>query len=328
LIGLTVFLFVNVALTGAANRIKVATLGTHGPAFDKTKEMQQAVVQMTGFWQQEISQVLSCRPDLIVLPESCDLPAGLTREERDEYLRIRGDQTLNLFSSIAKENHCYIAFGMYRPAEDGKWYNSAVLLDRKGGVAGIYNKNFPTIRELEEGIKAGTETPLIRCDFGTVACAICFDLNFPELMQKYEEKKPDIILFPSMYHGGLMQNCWAYFCRSFFIGSLWNKNVPSEIRNPFGNVVASSTNYSDYAVATINLDRVLVHLDYNQKKLKELKKKYGEAVTITDPGRFGSVLITSEHESISAAEMAKELDIELLDDYFDRSREVRQKSGQ
>jgi len=36
-------------------------------------------------------------------------------------------------------------------------------------------------------------------------------------------------------------------------------------------------------------------------------------------------MVTSEDKNISAAQMIKEFDIELLDDYFNRSRAVRSK---
>jgi hypothetical protein len=67
------------------------------------------------------------------------------------------------------------------------------------------------------------------------------------------------------------------------------------------------------------LDCKLVHLDYNWGRLRKLKAKYGPKVTISDPGCLGSVLISSEHETISVDEMIKEYEIELLDDYFTRA---------
>ena len=88
--------------------------------------------------------------------------------------------------------------------------------------------------------------------------------------------KPDIIIFPSMYHGGLVQSNWAYSCRSFFVSSCGINDLPSEIRNPLGEVISSSTNYFHYVVASVNLDCRLAHLDYNWAKLLALKEKYGK----------------------------------------------------
>jgi hypothetical protein len=152
--------------------------------------------------------------------------------------------------------------------------------------------------------------------------AICFDLNFDELRLKYVKEKPDLIIFSSMYHGGVAQNIWAYTCRSWFVASVY-RQTPSQIRNPMGEVVASSTNYFDYTVSRINLDCRLVHLDYNRDKLRALKEKYGPTVTISDPGELASVLVTSENDKVTVDQMIKEFGIELLDDYLDRARAFR-----
>jgi len=310
--------------TTASKLVKIATIGGRPSfSFDKSKGSQSFIDQIIVFWKREINQVLPDKPDLILLPEICDIPTNLKASEWKEYLGVRGDQVMDQFSLIAKTNHCYIAFGTMCIDEDGKFRNSAILLDRSGKLAGIYNKNFPTIGEIEDGIKPGDKVPVFTCDFGRVAFAICFDLNFKELLAKYEIEKPDIILFPSNYHGGMMQNVWAYWCRSFFVGSINGGGTPSEIRNPLGDVVASSTNYFDFAVATINLDSRVVHLGYNFGKLDALKKKYGSSVTITDPGRLGPVLVSSESSGNNIDKIIKEFDIELIDPYFDRSRETR-----
>jgi hypothetical protein len=308
----------------ALRNATVATIGASVPSMDKIHDKQQMVERVLFFWEKELKQVLPHKPDLIVLPEACDRPNGLSTEAQFEYFRIRKDQVQNYFMSVAKENHCYIAFGTKRQTEDGTWRNSTILLDRNGEVSFIYNKNYPTIGEMESGIVAGIDAPVFQCDFGSVACAICFDLNFTELRDRYAAQKPDIILFPSMYHGGMMQADWAYTCRSFFVGAIGNAKVPSQIRDPQGDVLASSTNYFDFAVATINLDTRIAHLDFNWEKLTKLKQKYGPGVTIKDPGKLGSVIVSSELQHIGVDEMIKEFEIELLDDYLNRSKKFRE----
>ncbi len=307
----------------AARYVKIATIGARAPHFDVPASPQEMVDGMIEFWKTQLNQVLPDKPDLILLPEACDRPSGLDTKMQFEYFKVRKNQVADYLRKVAKENHCYIAFGTKRQVEDGSWRNSLIIIDRNGGTAGIYDKNFPTIGEMEAGIKAGRSAKVIQLDFGTVGAAICFDLNFVELLRQYEKLQPDIILFSSMYHGGLMQQYWAYASRAYFVGSLGIGNPPSEIRNPFGQIIATTTNYFDFVVTTVNLDRKLVHLDYNWAKLRALKEKYGEKVDIYDPGEVGAVLITSEDESVSAADMVKEFDIELLDDYLNRSRGVR-----
>ena len=306
--------------------VKIATLGPQPFNIGANAKPQEVVNRMIAHWKGRFDQVLPDKPDLIVVPEACDRPGGFSFEKRLEYYRVRKNQIQNFFAKVAKENKCYMIYSAAREMDDGTWRNSSVLIDRKGQIAGIYNKNHVVIEETTKaGILCGKDAPVIECDFGKVAMAICFDLNFDELRLKYVKAKPDLIIFSSMYHGGLMQSYWAYSCRSHFVGAV--SGLPCEIRNPLGEIVASNTNYFDYAVATVNLDCRLAHLDYNWGRLRALKAKYGPKVKIKDPGYLGSVLITSEHETISADEMIEEFEIELLDDYMARALAHRHKPG-
>jgi hypothetical protein len=299
--------------------ITIATIGPGPISIAADAEPQKVVDKMIAHWKSQFAQVLPDRPDLIVVPEACDRPSGLSDEKLIEYYKVRKDQVQQFFAETARENNCYMVYSAYRIMPDGSKRNSSILIDRKGNIVGIYNKNHSTIGEIENGTLCGKDAPVFECDFGRVAMAICFDLNFDELRLKYAKAKPDLIIFSSMYHGGLMQSYWAYSCRCHFVGAIAGSATPSEIRNPLGQVIASSTNYFDFSVAKVNLDCRLAHLDYNWERLRKLKAKYGPKVTILDPGCLGAVLISSEHETISVDDMIEEFQIELLDDYFARS---------
>ena len=324
---LIIVFFINNLDGQASNKVNIVTIGGGYGVVNTGNDRsnpQKIVDRMIEYWKRELNKAQMYHPDLILLTETCDNPSGLNEQERSEYYRVRDNQIQDFFASAARENRCYIAFGTRRE-ENGIWYNACVILDREGKLAGVYHKNYPTVYEMP-AIAPDNETQVIQCDFGRVACAICFDLNFDELRDRNAVLRPDIILFPSLYHGGLEQGKWAYTCRSFFVSSYGFLTSPSQIRNPFGELVASSSNFFNYAVATVNLDRLLVHQDFNREKLTALKKKYGEKVIISAHGELGVVMITSEHDQISAADMAKEFDIELLDSYFDRSRQDRSKN--
>ena len=307
--------------------VKIATIGPQPLVVDANTGLQKVVDKIIAFWGRNFSRVLPDRPDLIVVPEACDRPRGLNRKKLMEYYRVRKNQVRDYFAQVAAENKCYIVYSAKREMPDGSWRNSSIILDRKGDIAGIYNKNHPTIGEINNGVLCGKDAPIIECDFGRIALAICFDLNFDELRLKYVKAKPDLIVFSSMYHGGMMQAYWAFSCRCHFVGAIAGRATPSQIRNPLGEIISSNTNYFDFAVETINLDCALVHLDENWGRLEAMKKKYGESVIITDPGLLGSVLIASEHENISIEEMIFEFEIERLDDYFARSLDYRHKPG-
>lgn len=306
----------------ARRHVTIATIGPRPLSVDAKAEPQQVVERMIAHWQKELDQVLPDKPDLIVLPECCDRPSGLSEEKVREYYRTRGDQIQNALTETARKNHCYVVYSANKLQSDDSWRNACVLLDRQGRVLGEFHKNHPTIGEIEDNIRPGREAKVFECDFGRVAFAICFDLNFDELRLRYARARPDLIIFCSMYHGGLMQPYWAYSCRSYFVGAV--SGLPCEIYNPLGEKIAHSTNYFDYAVATVNLDCRLAHLDYNWDRLRRMKEKYGPAVTVTDPGFLASVLITSEHPTLTADQLVEEFQIELLDDYLNRARARQQ----
>jgi len=305
---------------------RIATIGPRPPRVDANTEPQKIVERMISHWRGRFAQVLPDKPDLIVVPEACDRPGGLSLEKRLAYYRVRKNQVRDYFAQVAKENRCYIVYSAAREMPDGTWRNSSILIDRQGKVMGAYNKNHVVIEETTKaGILCGRDAPVFECDFGRVVCAICFDLNFDELRLKYAKAKPDLIVFSSMYHGGLMQSYWAYSCRAHFVGAI--AGLPCEIRNPLGEVVASNTNYFDFVVADVNLDCRLAHLDYNWSRLRALNAKYGPKVKIRDPGFLGSVLISSEDETITVDEMIAEFKIELLDDYMARALAHRHAPG-
>jgi hypothetical protein len=219
---------------------------------------------------------------------------------------------------VAAENNCYIAYSAAREMPDGTWRNSTQIIDRSGNIAGIYDKNHLVIEEnTEAGILYGKDAPIIKCDFGTIGCAICFDLNFDELRLKYVKTRPDLIVFSSMYHGGMMQNYWAYSCRAYFAGAI--AGLPGSIISPVGETIAETTNYFKYVTTTVNLDCEVIHLDWNWDKIRAAKEKYGSKFKMSDPGYLGAVLISSESDDVTIKDIIKEFDFELLDDYFERS---------
>lgn len=306
-----------------AQYIKISSVGSEHPGPDKIKQPESAAELISDYWDKKIAQVLADEPDIIVLPELCDLTASdILFPERfnyDERLRTR---LFSFFSQKAKQNNCYLVYPTIRELEDKSRRNSAILFNKEGSVEGIYDKNYPTIKEMQNyRVLPGRGAKVVEADIGSIGFTVCFDLNFDQLRQEYISLKPDLIIFPSMFHGGILQNYWAYSCRSFFVSSIGTSAIPSQIRDPHGNIVSSSTNYSDFVTATVNTDCALVHLDNNRRKLIKLKETYRGDVRISDPGRFGSVLVYSESENVTADQLLAESGIESLNEYLQRSSE-------
>ncbi|MGB4137019.1 MAG: carbon-nitrogen hydrolase family protein [Microbacterium sp.] len=286
--------------------------------------LEDAVQAEIAHWVDRIDAVLPHSPDLIVLPEAADRPLITTfgSDRQRDYFRLRGTRVRDVLSEIARSNSCNIAYSAQQIG-DGFARNRTEYIDRTGTVVGGYDKNHLVIREHEEnGLDYGTDAPVIDLDFGRVATAICFDLNFDELRHAYRDRGVELVVFSSEYHGSLMQNYWAYSLRAYLAAAI-RPPAPSAIVSPLGETIAESTNYFPEVTRTINLDFAVAHLDDNEDKLAAAKRKYRDAVSIHDPGRLGSVLITAESPELTAAAILEEFGIETLDDYLARSRAHR-----
>ena len=209
--------------------------------------------------------------------------------------------------------------GPYRVAIGrGGVVDTSILVDRDGEVIGRYDKMFPTIPELEKGVIPGTVAPVFETDFGLVGLLICFDLNFPEVRVALKQSKPDLVVFSSLYRGGLQAGL-AYKLRAFVVTS-----IASElglIIDRAGRIIKEST-YEALAVAPININSVAVHMDFNWTKMDAMLAKYGHALTFDYHTREAFFVIASAHDEDIEA-IIKEFQLEPADAYFDRSRRVR-----
>ena len=106
------------------------------------------------------------RPAIVLLPKRLAV-TGLTDKIQDtftEYLP-QGGLISDFLKRQAREHKTYISifFASYcRKSKASGIYNSVVLFDRQRRIAGVYDKTFPTIGEMESGVLPGQARRLLR----------------------------------------------------------------------------------------------------------------------------------------------------------------------
>jgi len=263
-----------------------------------------------------VERAMLHEPDLICLPETFSCPETPVERWFEGRQGLEGTVFTTL-SALARKNEVFLICPILLE-EGGKVTNSVLLLDRKGEVAARFDKFMPTIGEMALGVSPGAGAVAVDTELGRIGFSICFDLNFDELRLEYKRLKPDLIIFCSMFHGGLMQRWWAFDCRCYFIASTpWER---SGIINPLGETIAETSHYYNLACADLNLDYNVVHLDYNSEKFDEIRKKYGPRVCIRVPEQVGTALLQSCDNNLAIEDIVNEFELEPVDDYFDRAR--------
>lgn len=269
------------------------------------------------------------KPDIILLTEGCmqNAPGSSSGQEKSaqaDPLPEFGPIT-RFLSRKASQHHTYIIAGYYRKAPKGKArYNSAVLLDRQGKLVGYYDKTFPCIGEIEDGILPGRGAVAFDTDFGRIGAMICFDFNFPELLTEYKKLGVDMICFLSAYRAGKKIPAAALQNQCFIASAVPEEN--GVIVDPLGRTLAESSRYGKIIFARINLDCCVAHIDYNVDRVRRLKERYGPYVKVETASPEAVYFLSSLHPEKSVHDMVREFEIETLDTYLDRARRLRLKS--
>src|SRR5258708_5922622 len=130
-----------------------------------------------------IAQAARAGTKLAVLPELCN--TGYVFKSREEAVALSEDvpdgPTCDAWSAAAREHSMFIVAGITE-RENGKLYNSAVLIGPQGHI-GTYRKNHLWGAENTIFEPGNLGVPVFDIGVGRVACAICYDIWFPEIFR-------------------------------------------------------------------------------------------------------------------------------------------------
>ena len=272
------------------------------------------------------AQVAKERPDFICYPEVCTCIANgfekgiATAPELEPYVAEVG--------KIARQFDAAIIAPFIERA-GGRAYNSVPIVDRRGKLAMVYRKNYPTTGELEAGITPGHEVPVAECDGVRVGAAVCFDANFDQIAAELERKRARLVFWPSMYWGGRLLQHWAL---RYGFSVVVAYGAESAVIDMSGRYLAKQGAETfkvrqnllpPWAVADVLVNRELFHLDFNQTKFPAIRAKYGPDVEIDVHEPEGFFLLGSRRADLPVEQLATEFRLETNRDYLARSVRLR-----
>jgi len=250
--------------------------------------------------------------DIVMLPETW---RGNDAEPIDGEL-------METMSRLAKKYHTYIVNPMFRLTEDKRRLNSAVLLDRNGEIACIYDKVFPYWAEFEMDppVDSGVEAPVYEADFGKIGMAICFDANFPEVWQRLAQQGAELVLWPSAYSAGMSLQAHAINHQYYIVTSTLRSDCI--VYDITGKEIHYSRNPDGINISriTLDLDRSIFHENYNIPKRDALLKDYaGQVEQDMFMEREQWFTLRSLDPGVSVQQLADQYGMENLRSYKERS---------
>ncbi len=246
----------------APRRIRVATINLKP---DRTNSSAESVRQFIDAANSRIDG----KVDLILFPEGITV-VGTNKPYAEVAESIPGPATEKL-AGLARKHAAWVAAGIYE--RDGNAiYNTAVLLDREGRVAGKYRKVYLPREEIERGLTPGRSYPVFRTDFGTVGMMICYDVFFPDPARALAAQGADVILLPIWGGDETLATARAIENKVFLVASGYDH--PTYVMDPDGKRVAQAPQRGEAAIAVIDLERRYTDQwlgDMRTRRLKELR---------------------------------------------------------
>ncbi len=164
------------------------------------------------------------RAALICLPEYFYFRGSLaTREEIARVVEPIDGPTVKLFSAVARKNKVYILLGsVYEQARDGmRAYNTSILIGPEGCVKAAYRKNnlfhlrLPRAEICEKKLfYAGKKTAMVKAGPFILGMAVCFDVRFPLLFERYASRGANLFTVPAAFSYETGKAHWELLVRA------------------------------------------------------------------------------------------------------------------
>ena len=194
------------------------------------------------------------KPDIIVFTETA-YDRGIVNCEDYKWISENSEPVKKICKK-AKETNMYVIFGIHE-YEDGRKYNTDLLISPDGKIIGKYRKTHLTYKELLNGIVPGDELKVFDLPFGKIGILICWDQWFPDAARVLTDKGAEIIFVSTAGDPECIYRARAYENGVHLVvsGTTNDDNMRSFIIDQMGNTISKVPDGKNgYTVSQIDLD--------------------------------------------------------------------------
>lgn len=223
--------------------VRVATIH-HRPR--NTKSSRENLLQFSVLIEKAAVQ----KPDIVCLPEEMTL-VGTDLNYISASEPVPGPTT-NFLGNVARKGNLYIVAGVLERSGDTV-FNTAVLIDRSGNLAGKYRKVSLPQEEIDGGITPGDSFSVFDTDFGRIGLMICWDVTFPEPARALAQKGAEIIFLPIWGGDIKLAEARAIENQVYLVSSTYD--MISAVFDQQGDVMKQATDDDPVVVVEIDLNK-------------------------------------------------------------------------
>lgn len=262
--------------------------------------------------------------DLVLLPEDA-VTVGRNVSASERAVRLEGT-VIDRMGAKARQYSTYlvVTLTLQEDERSGIYTNAAVLLDRTGGIVGIYRKMHPAWDAgsscLEGGITPGWETPVFECDFGRVGIQICWDMCFPEGWKALKSGGAELVALLSASPQTCRPSAYALMNRYYVVSSTSKGNA--SVFNPIG-LIEAQVPEGDVLIHQIDLSCAVLHWSAALDEGRLLSRRYGDRVGFVYCATEDTGVFWSNDPAVSIGQMIREAGLEEMDDLIERTRRTQ-----
>jgi predicted amidohydrolase len=205
-----------------------------------------------------VAEAARQKADLLVLGETLTY-YGLGRPMLEAAEPVPGPST-DYFGALSRLHRMNIVAGIVE-REGHLFYNTAILMDPDGHLAGRYRKMTLPRGEVDAGCAPGHEYPVFNTRFGKVGMMVCYDGFFPEVARELTTRGAEVIAWPVWGCNPRLASARACENHVYLVSST-NTDLASNwmltaVYDHVGDPLAKAEEFGTVIVAEVDLDQRL-----------------------------------------------------------------------